>query len=140
MIDISVNKAQPVKYSFNKVVPAVVLFIILAAPVFIDPGSLDFQVCYFKSLTGYSCPTCGLSRSFHAVTHFQLKDAFTFHIMGPVLYISFLFFFFKFAYESFSGNKLILWFKMVNRRVLIYSFFGIWMGFWLIRFLKEYSV
>ncbi len=137
MIDISVNRAQPVKYSFNKVVPAVVLLIILSAPVFIDPGSLDFQVCYFKSLTGYSCPTCGLSRSFHAVTHFQLKDAFTFHIMGPVLYLTFLFFFFKFTFESVSGEELRIKLKPILKRALIISFVFIWSGFWLVRFLTE---
>ena len=34
-----------------------------------------FRLCWFKALTGISCPTCGLSRAFLALWHGQVIQA-----------------------------------------------------------------
>ncbi len=139
LTEITIKRTENVKYAFNKVVPAAALLVMLSLPVFINPGSLDLQICYFKSLTGYSCPTCGLSRSFHAVTQFHFAEAFSFHLMGPLLYLGFLCGFIKFAFESISGDEIKFRLNKGMKRILFSLFAVAWAGFWVVRFISEYN-
>ncbi|MFQ5788291.1 MAG: DUF2752 domain-containing protein, partial [Thermodesulfobacteriota bacterium] len=44
-------------------------------------------ICPFKEITGLDCPTCGLTRSFIAISHMQFERAWHFNRMGIFLYI-----------------------------------------------------
>ncbi len=42
--------------------------------------------CPFKALTGYPCPTCGMTRSFLALIHCNIKESLSYNPMTlPVL-------------------------------------------------------
>lgn len=45
------------------------------------------HVCLFRHLTGLDCAGCGLTRSFVAVAHGDWSRAWTFHRMGPLLFV-----------------------------------------------------
>lgn len=40
--------------------------------------------CLFRRVTGYPCPSCGLTRSWQAVAHLQFADGVGYHPMGPL--------------------------------------------------------
>jgi Protein of unknown function (DUF2752) len=41
-------------------------------------------VCLFRRVTGSPCPSCGLTRSWQALGHGRVSDAFRFHPFGPL--------------------------------------------------------
>lgn len=41
--------------------------------------------CWLRAVTGYDCPTCGLSRSFVALFHGDWVSAFAWHPAGPLV-------------------------------------------------------
>lgn len=43
------------------------------------------QLCTFRSLLGYDCPGCGMTRSFVYSARFRFADAWAIHPMGTVL-------------------------------------------------------
>ncbi|WP_324363240.1 DUF2752 domain-containing protein [Acetivibrio sp.] len=52
------------------------------------PG-VDFNIpntCFFKSITGYNCPSCGMTRSFVSIGHFDFKSAFRYNMAGIFAY------------------------------------------------------
>jgi hypothetical protein len=49
---------------------------------------LPFLVCPLKYWTGIPCPTCGITRSFMAVSQGDLSQAIAHHLFGPLLFAS----------------------------------------------------
>ncbi|ODM27396.1 DUF2752 domain-containing protein [Acetivibrio mesophilus] len=52
------------------------------------PG-FDFEIpgtCLFKNATGYNCPSCGMTRSFVSISHFDFADALRFNMAGIFAY------------------------------------------------------
>lgn len=43
--------------------------------------------CIFKSVTGISCPACGMTRAFISILHFNFIDAFFLNILSIPLFI-----------------------------------------------------
>jgi hypothetical protein len=62
-----------------------------------------------------------MSRSFYATFHLDLQQAFQFHILGPLLYLTMLLVFFKFSIEIIGGRKTQLG-KTLNLNHLCYIF------------------
>src|SRR5213080_3127335 len=59
--------------------------------VLLKPSSGDyFTVCGFKNFTGLPCPGCGLTHSFCALAKGEVADAFSWNLMGPVLFMLFI--------------------------------------------------
>lgn len=55
-----------------------------------DPSVYSFYPpCVFRSLTGYLCPGCGITRALHHILHGRFVEAFHYNAMavvfGPVL-------------------------------------------------------
>ncbi len=65
------------------------LFILTASYVY---GSFSGTVnaiappCLFRKLTGIPCLLCGMTRSFAATAHLDIRQAFTYHFLGPVFF------------------------------------------------------
>ncbi len=51
---------------------------------------LPFLVCPLKYWTGIPCPTCGMTRSFMAVSQGDWSQAVEQHLFGPLLFASFI--------------------------------------------------
>jgi hypothetical protein len=43
--------------------------------------------CLFRAVAGIPCPLCGLTRSFVSLSHGEFRAAFTYHPLGPILYV-----------------------------------------------------
>ncbi|MGB7416457.1 MAG: DUF2752 domain-containing protein [Thermosynechococcaceae cyanobacterium] len=50
---------------------------------------LPFLACPILHLTGIPCPTCGMTRSFVAISQGHWQQAVSFHLFGPVLFALF---------------------------------------------------
>lgn len=66
-------------------------FIIIPTSYFIDNPSN----CIFRSKYNIVCPTCGVTRSFSAIMHFNFKQAFIYNpvftiAMGPIFIFLFI--------------------------------------------------
>jgi len=66
------------------------LFPLLGAYSHSQGISLPFLTCPIKLFTGVPCPTCGMTRSFLAMAHGHWQQAVTYHLFGPILFISFI--------------------------------------------------
>lgn len=121
----------------NKAIGTFGLLTILFCSIFINPEKAKFLTCYFQELTGHPCPACGLSHSFYAVSHLHLLDSLKFHLMGPILFFSLLLISFKFAFETVTKKEIQI---NVNPKIIKISsitFSGIWLIYWITRFLGE---
>lgn len=54
-------------------------------PAWLEPGALGLDLCWFRGLTGWPCPGCGLTRSLAAFGTGDLGRSFAFHPFGPLL-------------------------------------------------------
>jgi hypothetical protein len=50
-------------------------------------GMEYFTICGFKNLTGLPCPGCGLTHSFCSLGKGELSTAFSYHLLGPPLFL-----------------------------------------------------
>jgi hypothetical protein len=50
-------------------------------------GTEYFTICGFKNLTGLPCPGCGLTNSFCSLGKGDLSTAFSYHLLGPPLFL-----------------------------------------------------
>ena len=127
--------------TLNKILPkAVIIFFILSllfVTAFIDPGKTSLLSCQFKQLTGHSCPTCGMTRSFHTFSHFSFRESFGFHLMGPVIYVAMLFVLIKYSIEIAVRKELKIKVNPGVTRFIVVLFFFTFFCFWIIRFINE---
>jgi hypothetical protein len=123
----------------NRYVWILLLLGILLLLIFVNPEKIHFISCPFKQITGISCLTCGLSRSFHAASHFQLKEAFRFHLMGPILLGVLFLFFVKFSIEEVTRREIRIPAKPVIMKIVLVLLCGMWIGFWIMRLINELS-
>jgi len=121
----------------NRIVFAAGIVIVVILSIFISPNRLTFSTCLFHDLTGHSCPTCGLTRSFYAVAHFKIADAISFHRMGPVLYLILLLLLLKFISELILKKAITIRLTPGMSKLLVTILFGLWMFFWISRLVTE---
>ncbi len=72
-------------------------------------------LCPMRLLTGLPCPGCGLTRSFCALVHGDVRNAIAFHLLGPALFLAVI-----------SGIPILFYEALTRRRVawwnrLLYS-------------------
>ncbi len=119
---------------------AIVFLGLILFPFFISPAAAGIITCKFHQITGHSCPTCGMTRSLVALTHLNLKEAFQYHLFGPLVYVSFLISFIALLTEIITGRKIGLGIKPLTIRVIIGIFFSLWIIFWIVRLVGEFDI
>ncbi|MDX1386065.1 MAG: DUF2752 domain-containing protein [bacterium] len=75
--------------------PSVALLVIALASI-LEPHpsgmgthrALGLPPCFFLFLTGWICPSCGLTTSFTHLAHGNFLNSFYAHPLGPVLFIA----------------------------------------------------
>jgi hypothetical protein len=43
-------------------------------------------VCLLRGLVGIPCPSCGLTRAFCALSHFEVREALRYHALSPLIF------------------------------------------------------
>jgi len=81
-----------------------------------------------------------MTRSLVALTHFHLKEAFSYHLFGPLVYIIFLVSFIALLTEIITGRKIGVGIKPLTIRVIIGIFFSLWIIFWIVRLVGEFNI
>ena len=99
--------------------------------------NLPFAACAFHSLTGYSCLTCGLTRSLQAIIHGDFVASVRFHAMGPVLFMLALLSMFILSAEALTGKQILVPWKSRNARILILTLGIVWLLYWGTRLISE---
>jgi len=97
---------------------------------FVRPADLPLPECAFHSFTGYSCMTCGMTRSLHAMVHGDLAGSAGYHLMGPVVFTGMLLCFMIFATEALSGRRSALRAAVKIRNRALMTVAIIWIVYW----------
>ena len=117
-----------------------VLFVLLVTPALLKPEQIPLPTCYFKQLTGHSCPTCGITHAFYETAHLRLGTAFQHHLMGPLLYFALFILLLKLVFEFFSGKRIAIRISVRLRKMQVYFTLFVWFGYWVVRFIGELQV
>ncbi|MEJ2052916.1 MAG: DUF2752 domain-containing protein [Calditrichaceae bacterium] len=110
------------------------LSIILVYSVMVNPAESNITICRFHQLTGLDCPTCGISRSFYAFSHFNIAAAFNYHLFGPVLFLIFGSLLCFYLVELILRKKISLSSPYLKFRWLTGTLIGLWFITWIIGF------
>jgi len=110
---------------------------ILSLP-FLAKVTGDFLLtCRFHEMTGLSCPTCGLTRSFQSLVHLDLIRAMQFHILGPILYVAVFILIIKWGLELILKRSVKPILNTFQIRIFGMIVAGVWLVFWLSRLILE---
>lgn len=121
----------------NRILGISALLAILLVLFISNPDKISLTKCLFHETTGYSCPSCGLTRSLYAASHFNLPESIHFHIMGPIFYFAILFLLAKFSFEIIVRKEIHLKVEPIIIKISLFIFLGLWIIFCLIRFVRE---
>jgi hypothetical protein len=113
------------------------LLMIFLFSLFWNPEQVSLVPCFFHELTGHSCPSCGLTRSFHAIAHLNFKQAFEFHPMGIIVYVVLLAYLLKFTIEVALRKVVHVILKDWVKKFALVGGLFVWMGWWIIRLFYE---
>ncbi|MBN2008604.1 DUF2752 domain-containing protein [candidate division KSB1 bacterium] len=103
----------------------------------VNPINVEFLTCQFHSLTGHSCPTCGMSRSLYAAAHLNFVEAFRLHILGPILFIAIVGQLVKWMAEVVVQRDIILQMQPILKRAVFICLLSSGLIFWVIRLFRE---
>ena len=86
------NPGSSNSYLVINAVLAALIILIFAYSAFFKPGDEQYPVkCIHEQVTGQSCPSCGLSRSFSSIMRGDLKAAEEYNDYGMRVFLFFLF-------------------------------------------------
>jgi len=137
MIKLHLKKSLPSENILPKAIFLSILISGFLLSIFWNTEKVNLLPCYFHKITGFSCPTCGLTRSFHAVSHLHFQEAFQLHLMGPVIYFALVFLFLKFSFEIVTRKEIQIKIAPLLSKITLFVFLSLWLGFWFIRLLNE---
>lgn len=126
-----VVKRLPGERRSARLLLAAASILILLLLFLVDPQSNHLPACRFHALTGHSCPSCGLTRSFFALRHFDVGAAFGFHPLGPIVCLALLAGTLKSLIEGLSGRGWGLAIEWRSRRTFSGLILGLWVCLWL---------
>ena len=103
----------------NRMKNSCILAILLIFLLIID---LIPVTCFFKQVTGISCPSCGMTRAFHSIISFDLISAIKYNILSIPLFIFIMISISIFVYEIITNQfqyipKLL---KVLSKRPIIF--------------------
>lgn len=62
--------------------------------------------CPIRNFTGIPCPSCGLTRSFLALSGGNLFQSFSYHLFGPIIYFNLIIFSLHLVLEIYYQRKI----------------------------------
>ncbi len=112
---------------------ALALAIVLLLSFFLPCSGLGPNMCAFRNTFGIPCPGCGLMRSFCAVSHGRLREAFIFHPLGLFIYAGFALYAVIWAAEALLGRRLLEKLENKLKDRVLWCFVFAMIAVWLIR-------
>lgn len=92
--------------------------------------------CPIRQLTGCPCPTCGMTRSFAALTQGQWHEAVSMHLFGPILFGVFAIATLHLALELITQQKYSpRYTQLLRSSTSQYLSVGVYLGYYLLRLL-----
>jgi hypothetical protein len=82
--------------------------------------------CPFHELTGYSCLTCGMTRSFAALGDGDISGALHFHPAGPIVLAALSLWGLKLLAEAILGRRLMIVTRRSVRRAAVLAAGFLW--------------
>jgi len=137
LIKFKINKFTESSEYKKRVLWIIALLAILSVLFFANPEKIYLTKCLFHKTTGYSCPSCGLSRSLYTVSHFELAESIHFHPIGPIIYFAILVLLVKFSIEIIARKEIQLKVEPIIVKISLIIFLGLWISFCFIRFVNE---
>lgn len=99
------------------IVVTIAIISYLAYVYFVPPTGEGVHIsCMTKTIFGLNCMSCGLTRFVYFAMHGDIVMALQYNIMGPILVVALLVFYFFFIRWSFTDKpfpKIPLWFACV---------------------------
>ncbi|MDZ7333833.1 MAG: DUF2752 domain-containing protein [candidate division KSB1 bacterium] len=121
----------------NRALICTCLGLILLVSLVWNPGETRLFSCYFRELTGYPCPSCGLTRSFHAIAHLEFQQAVKFHPMGLILYATLLLFLFITLMEIILKRAIRVVMPVWMKITAFGGVFAFWAVWWIIEIFRS---
>jgi len=88
--------------------------------------------CGFHKITGLPCPSCGMTRALFAAANGRFKEAFAFHPLGLLLFVSGIALSFVFVLEA-TMNRRFLTYDERTVRVFLILLLVLMLLLWVIR-------
>ena len=121
----------------GKIIQTGIILFLLVLPQLLHPQDLPIPDCLFHTLTGLSCPTCGVTRSFFLTAKGSIGAAMQHHFVGVFLYIGLFLYFCLSILEMIRGQNIRIPLSSVSNKILLLLFFSGWISFWILRMFSE---
>lgn len=110
------DKKNGTKSAKKGVLKSIVIILVIGFIYYLIVRFTSFGIpCYIKTLTGYDCPTCGMTRMVMALTRLDFKSAFSYNrfmfISFPFIVAEIIYFIYLNENKKNMGklNKILLW-------------------------------
>ena len=120
-----------------KILISILSLVLLITIGVFEPDQINFTTCEFRELTGYSCPTCGITRSFHASVHLNFTDALKYNPFGILIVTALIAFLLNTVLEFVNGGKYSIKLKSSFYKYALLLLFICWVVFWIARIISE---
>jgi hypothetical protein len=117
----------------------VVMALFFVAARFYNPFESELLGCQFKNLTGYDCPTCGLSRSIFLLMNFQIGSSINYHPLGVVVVVALFFFLLKFTAELILKKEITIPWGKNTMKIFIVTMTSLAAVNWFVKLCIELS-
>jgi Protein of unknown function (DUF2752) len=95
---------------------------------------LGFIFCPVRHWAGFICPSCGMTRSFMAITCGDWHSAIDYHLFGPLLFIGFGLAIVQAIWElSIDHNLQVFYIQWLKRRDFQLTLLASFLGYYLLR-------
>ena len=121
------------KRRITKALLAGVVLLAVSIPLFIPPEVIPVPGCAFHAITGLCCPTCGMTRSLHALSLGDWRASFRYHLMGPLVFAGMLLFSAVSSFEAVTGKRVALWTQGGGKKRGMVLFAVVWLVYWGVR-------
>ncbi len=90
-------------------------------------------LCFIRWMTGFSCPGCGLTRSFVHFFHGNFIQSFSMNILGPLMILWLIYYAFYHALLLKKQGGLSFKFNTKFNKIFSYCFILLFFGQWLFK-------
>lgn len=97
------------------------------------PVVAGMETCAVKHFLSFPCPGCGLTHSFIALAHFDIRGSIDAHPLGVVIAIWLVYMFVRAVGEAVTGRRVREVLTQGQRDVLLFAFLGAMMVQWGVR-------